>query len=437
MHRTGRITGGVALAGLALLVAGSYGSAVGRHHVVLIVEERLAEPLSAAIAQFRADLAREGVTLELVDSLTADTPPPRLRGALQTMARTVSLDGAILVGDFPAILFNQPGQQGDAYWHDHLADLYYMDLDGYWADADSNGVFETHRDRSGEGLDWPWISGGDREPEIWVSRLRTGTLPGIGSELDLLRGYFARNHAYRTARERVEPRLFLVGAGIDLPSSDWGVRPAALYAPSQIDAVVCTDSSSTALRRFLSSGQRYEMGVINVFSGPRIHHFDVHEGEGYDPYWDRWPEGRRAVTEFSADVHAPYDISWKDVAEWQPRVSFYQILSSETGRHDQKNYLGGVYVFTGEGLAAIAGTQHSGAVGTPPLYADLAAGHTIGEAWRRALEYELERAGESARVDWCGAGIAEEPYGVWPAKAVLLGDGTLRLRGGATVVATQ
>jgi hypothetical protein len=96
-----------------------------------------------------------------------------------------------------------------------------------------------------------------------------------------------------------------------------------------------------------------------------------------------------------------------------------------------------VYVFTGEGLAAIAGTQHSGAVGTPPLYADLAAGHTIGEAWRRALEYELERAGESARVDWCGAGIAEEPYGVWPAKAVLLGDGTLRLRGGATVVATQ
>jgi len=431
MHRTVRITGGVALAGLAMLLARSNGSAVGPHHVALIVEQRLAEPLSSAIGQFRVDLAGEGVTLVLMDSLTADTPPARLRGVLQTMASTVSLDGAILVGDFPAILFNQPEEQGDPYWHDYLSDLYYMDLDGYWADADTNGVYETHTDEAPSRWAWPWFGGGNREPEIWVSRLAAGTLPGVGQEVELLRAYFDKNHTYRTSPGTgMEPRLFMVGAGINLPESDWGVRPGSLYRPAQIDAVLCSDSSATSLRTFLSSGERYEIGVINVFSGPRIHHFGVHEGEGYDPYWDRWPEGRREVTAFSDVLHPSSDISWKDIVHWQPRVRFYQILSSETGRHDQVNYLGGAYIFTGDGLAAIAGTQHSGAMGTPTLYEDFAAGLTIGEAWRRALSYELERTGEPARLDWCEGGFVEEPYGEWPSKAVLLGDGSLRLRGG-------
>ena len=403
----------------------------GEPHVALIVEARLADPLGDAVAQLGVDLAREGVTLAVVDTLTASTPPAALRELLRSTASRVALEGAILVGEFGAILFNQPQWESDPYWHDHLSDLYYMDLDGYWADADADGVFDTHLDGSPTLFGWPWFGAGDQEPELWVSRLRAGTLPGVGEEIDLLREYFARNHLYRTegtAAAGGEERIFLVGAGVDLPNSDWGARPEALYPPEQIDAVICTDSSSRSLRRFLSSGEPYEIGVINSFSGPRIHHFDVHEGEGYDPYWDRWVEGRRAVTAFSDTVHAPLDVSWRDVVAWQPRVRFYHVLSSETGRHDQTNYLAGTYVFTGDGLAAIAGTQHSGAIGTPSLYGDLAAGHTLGEAWRRGLGYEIGRTGEPARIAWCGVGILEEPYGVWPPKAVLIGDGTLRLR---------
>jgi hypothetical protein len=414
----------------AVLVLSACGPAAGPH-VGMIVEPRLAGPLSDEIEQLRADLAQEGSTLIVVDSLTAATSPQSLRDFIRALSRTVSLQGVILVGEYGAPLYNVPSQEGDPYWHDHLSDLYYMDLDGDWADADGDGVFDTHRDHRPGRFGWPWIGGGDKEPELWVSRLRTGTLPGVGGEVELLQAYFEKDHGYRTARSADEdPRLFLVAAGIDLPHSDWGVRPELLYSPDQVDAVLCTDTSSTALRTFLSSGESYELGVVNVFSGPRIHHFDVHEGGGYDPFWDRWPEGRRAVTAFSDVVHPPYDISWRDIVRWQPKVRFYQLLSSETGRHDQQNYLAGAYVFSGDGLAAIAGTQHSGAMGTPPLYGDLATGMTIGEAWRRALEYELVRTGQPAGVAWCG-GTLEEPYGVWPAKAVLIGDGTLRLRGGA------
>jgi hypothetical protein len=413
----------------ALAWIGASCGPAGEPHIELIVEERIADSLTEAIERFRADLAREGLTLSVVDSLTADASPATLRSVLQARARAVALQGAILIGEFDAIQFNQVAQQGDPYWHDHLADLYYMDLDGYWDDSDGNGVFDTHLDRAATPFGWPWLGGGDREPEIWVSRLRTKPLVGVGTEVELLRAYFARNHAYRTVSQPAEAaRIFLVGAGIDLPNSDWGARPAALYAPGQIDAAICTDSSSRSVRRFLSSQQSYELGVINVFSGPRIHHFDVHEGGGYDPFWDRWPEGRRAVVAFSDTVHSPFDVSWEDVVVWQPKVRFYQLLSSETGRHDQENYLAGAYVFTGDGLAAIAGTQHSGAMGTPSLYGDLAAGYPIGEAWRRALAFDLARTGEPARLVWCDRGAVEEPYGVWPHKAVLVGDGTLRLR---------
>ena len=402
MHHLARIAGTMLALSATVLPTGC--GPGGDPHVGLIVEGRLAGPLSEAIAQLRVDLAREGVSLLVVDSLAAAVTPQSLRQLLRTTAAAVPLQGAILVGEFGAIEFNQPQQQGDPYWHDHLADLFYMDLDGHWEDTDANGVFETHVDQAPSRFGWPWLRAGDREPEIWVSRLRAGTLAGVGTEVDLLRAYFSRSHAYRTGvGTEEEPRIFLVGAGIDLPNSDWGARPEALYEPDQIDAVICTDSSSRALRTFLSSGEPYELAVVNVFSGPRIHHFDVHEGAGYDPYWDRWPEGRRAVTAFSDVMHPPFDISWSDVVAWQPKVRFYQLLSSETGRHDQQNYLAGAYVFTGDGLAAIAGTQHSGAMGTPQLYGDLAAGYTIGEAWRQALAYELEQAGEPARLAWCGA----------------------------------
>jgi hypothetical protein len=99
---------------------------------------------------------------------------------------------------------------------------------------------------------------------------------------------------------------------------------------------------------------------------------------------------------------------------------------SEVGRHDHRDYLAGTYIFTGDGLLAIAGTQHSGATGVPFLYTDLAAGMSFGDAWKRALEYEVDRVGESLTIAWCD-GDRVETRGDSPYKAVLIGDGSLRL----------
>ena len=83
-------------------------------------------------------------------------------------------------------------------------------------------------------------------------------------------------------------------------------------------------------------------------------------------------------------------------------------------------------MFFGKGLAAIAGTQHSGAIGVPVVYDALAEGVSIGNAWRRGIEWSLENAGPSLTFVWCDRNEPWDPS-VDAYKAVLLGDGTLRL----------
>lgn len=402
--------------------------------VLVLVEDRLASPLQHSIEQFRSDLESEGVAALVDDRFAASSSPAQIRTVLrETHDANDNLVGAILVGEFGAALFNLPRYSGDPYLHDHLSDLYYMDIDGYWEDGDSDGIYDTHRSYRGSTVDFvhsvlgrlPFVDFDRRSPDIWVSRLRAVPLGSLGGEVELLRQYFAKNHAYRTGQSpRPARTAFVVAAGVNVLESEWGSRPHELY--DDVAVVQCQDNSSDALREFLKSPDGFELGIINTFSGPRIHHFDYHEGGGFDQFWFRWAEGRRRITEYSDELHLPTDIGWAEIATLRPKVLFYHLLTSEVGRHDHNDYLAGTYVFAGDGLAAIAGTQHSGAVGNPQLYRDLASGMTIGDAWRRALEYEFRHIGEEMIVLWCD-GPANESYGVAPYKAVLIGDGSLRL----------
>jgi hypothetical protein len=403
--------------------------------VHLIVEARLSEPLAASLQQFQDDLRTAGFVVSVDSSLDASATPAMIRAKLQERwAESDDLDGAILIGEFAAPLYNVPGNQGDYYWHDHLADLYYMDIDGYWIDADGNGVFDDHRPVSGTGVLSKAVSwlvkhvplGLDsRGPEFWVSRLRAGTLAPLGDELTLYRDYFARNHAYRTGdRATLPKRAFILSGGSYFTSSGWGARPARLY--NDVAVTECTPDASATLRKYLADPKGWSLGVVGSFSGPQVHKFDNLEGKGFNQRWFKTAEGRRLIAEWSLLEHKPHDVASPEVARLKPNVLFYQILSSETGRHDVPGYLGGAYLFFGSGLAAIAGTQHSGAMGVPVLYDRLEAGDSFGNAWRHALQWSLDHPGLTLTLKWCKGQDPWDPS-VDPYKAVLLGDGTLHL----------
>lgn len=399
----------------------------GQKRIMVILEDRLASSLDQSIEQYKSDLEKEGYVVLIENKISASTPPSEIRKMLQKeYDKDENLIAAVLVGNVSAILYNDKENQGDPYWHDFLSDYYYMDLDGIWEDSDNNGVFDQHKDTE---IDfWNKIRkklnlGDNRTPEIWVSRIRADMLTSLGDESSLLKNYFEKNHSYRTGSMKLPPKRAFVVASIDIYKSGWGARPKEIY--SNISYVQSRNNSSDSLKKFLSSIEGYEWGVINVFSGPRIHHFDYQEGSGFSPTFWNTKEGRGLIAKYSDEVH-PRDVSWLDVKVAAPKVLFYHLLSSETGRHNFSDYLAGIYIFTGFGLAAIAGTQHSGSIGVPTLYQSLSSGKTIGEAWKDALNWSISHSGEKITVYWFDQKITSVE-GKDPYKAVLIGDGTLKL----------
>ena len=411
--------------------SGSAGRAGGIH---LIVEHRLLRALDPSLKQFEADLKSEGYLVSIDGSMEASASPRLIRESLRNKWKdSAKLRGAILIGEFGAPLFNNKTQEGDAYWHNHLVDLFYMDLNGAFVDTDHDGVFDEHNSFAGGGWARLWSAVGKRVglgldrrgPDIWLSRIRAGTLAPLGDELTLYRDYFARNHAYRTNKSSpVPPRAFVVAGSAKFTESDWGTRPKKLYADVSVSE--CVPNASVLVRQYLSDPKGWALGVVGSFSGPQVHKFSYYEGPGVNEQWFRTREGHEILAQYSLLDNKPWDLTSRDVAQIKPNVLFYQVLSSETGRHDQTGYLGGAYLFFGSGLAVIAGTQHSGAVGVPRLYDNLAKHEALGDAWLEAMQWSIKHGGRNMTLKWCDK---DEPWdpSIDPYKAVLLGDGTLHL----------
>ena len=396
--------------------------------IVLVVENRLTAQLGLSIQRYKQDLLNEGYRVNVVSGLSASTSPSEIRKILQDeYSKVENLTAAIFIGNISAPLFNDKGNQGDPYWHDYLADFYYMDLDGVWEDSDNNSVLDEHKEteigfwnKIRRKLNLP----DKRTPEIWVSRIRADMLSSLDDEISLLKNYFEKNHTYRIGKLNLPiKKAFVVSAGLNILESGWGANPGKIY--SDIDLAQFQPSLADTLRKFLKSELGYELGIINVFSGPRIHHFD-HFYRGINPDWWKSKAGRELIVKYSDKIMNSDDFSLLDIKSIQPKVLFYHLLTSEVGRHDYQDYLAGTYIFSGLGLAAIAGTQHSGSVGAPILYDGLSRGYSIGEAWKKALFWLTEHSEEKITLRYLNGEKEIINAGNSNYKAVLIGDGTLK-----------
>lgn len=396
--------------------------------IIVIVENRIANDLQKSLETYREDLKKENYKVIFNTNFDSSTSPSKIRELLaEEYSKNENLEGAVLIGNIPAILFNKVDDQGSLYWHDYLADFYYMDLNGNWSDEDSNKVFDNHTESDNEFLNKikRFLSfKSNIYPEIWISRLRADKLTSAGNEIDLIKNYFVKNHSYRSGiMELPEKRAFIISAGLSVRKSAWGARPNKIY--SNVDVVNRQLNLADSLRKFLGSDDGYELGIINVFSGPRIHHFDYFR-TGLDTTWWKLEHGEELIVKYSDSINNSNSFSWKDVKKINPNVLFYHLLCSEAGRHDYQDYLAGSFIFLGKGLVAIAGTQHSGAVGVPILYESLKIGKTFGDSWKDALSSIIDKSGEKIIV------VLDDNEQTWIQgnslyKAVLIGDGTLKL----------
>jgi hypothetical protein len=159
-------------------------SADPSRNLLVLVNPLLAEGLAEELAILETDLHNENWH-PVISAFSAESPEAMRKG-LQAVYSQQSFAGIFLIGDFPyprmwGYPIENPDQPG-------AAEYYYMDLDGEWSDANGDGFYDVHSDGQG-----------DRQPEVFVGRLNGGNVPGLGrSELDMVKDYLRRDHAYRT-----------------------------------------------------------------------------------------------------------------------------------------------------------------------------------------------------------------------------------------------
>lgn len=255
--------------------------------------------------------------------------------------------GALLVGDLPVPWFelyedfDNDGQPDNPYMVSFPCDLFYMDLDGTWADEDFDGMYDLHE--------------GTWEPDFWVGTLRAS--PIVGSAADLTNHYFAKNHAYRIGELALPDRAL---AYID---DDWaGGAPDWAQAVQQAWAntdLVNDINITTADDLVLRWDDDYTHILLASHSSPLLHSLKQNNGASWD------------------------EVYWSQIAPGDPHFLFYNLFACSNARYVEDNNMGSNYIFTDTyGVNAIGSTKTGSMLYFEEYYEPLGAGVTVGEALR-------------------------------------------------------
>ncbi len=352
----------------------------GTNRLCLVVHSNVLSEISSELDRFQDDLRADGFAplLYRYDSGSA----VNLRSYLAGLhAGEGSLEGAILIGNIPYIVYEMTNRFQDSCvpedFEDFPCDVFYMDLNGSWTDSNSNGKYDTHS--------------GDKAVEIWVARMRASNLDNLGWEHDLLKAYFDKNHAYRSGRLRPDRRALVY---VD---DDWAAYSGStdaenlsrLYGDGHAIGVV--DLDRTLASDYLSRmTNRYELMFVRSHGYPLGHSFN--DGAGVYEYV------------YSADYRAR-----------TPPALFHSLFVCSGSDYSEYGYLAGTITFnhTNSGLACWGSTKTGGMLDDVYFYQELAAGQPLGRAfktWYNTLQ--------AYNACW---------FGSWFYGMIIIGDGSLRL----------
>ncbi|VVB64141.1 Peptidase family C25 [uncultured archaeon] len=330
--------------------------------IILVRSEALKNSLSTELNRYVADVERQGYDAQVWWYLDGSSPSPaNLKSFLQS--RT-GLYGVLLVGDLPTAWFEK-FTFGES-WEQWPIDLYYMDLDGTWTDADSDGLFDSHT--------------GDRAPEIVVARLKADNLNLQGAtEINLLKNYFNKDHLYR-AGLLPQPKRGLSYIDDDwVPSAtEWNNAHGRVYDTTTL----VTDKATTAptdYKNKLALGYDSVLIACHGWSGGQ--QFKVNDA------WDG-------------------SLISQDIKTLDPKAIFYNLFICSSTRFTDANYYGGWHIFTStNGLVAIGSTKTGSMLYFDNYYLPLAQGETVGSAF---IEWFKESG--VTDIDWFyGMNILGDP----------------------------
>ena len=202
-----------------------------RGNLILLVESGLATSLAPEIARLQDDLVGEGYKLFRHDVAASDVTATDWKASVVATKAIVRADyntdptadwNLFIVGHVPIPYSGEysPGSHTENFGA-HPADWYYACLnDNLWTDTDAN--------TSTADYPWYWNTPGDGKfdqdyvpaiPDLRVGRVDLRNLPAFGkSEVEVMRQYLNRNHAWRHKQFTARDRGLVYSAGFPIES---------------------------------------------------------------------------------------------------------------------------------------------------------------------------------------------------------------------------
>jgi hypothetical protein len=372
-------------------------SAADNGLICLVVAENISATLSADLTTYITDLEARGYTVEMSTYSTSGTVEDLkdyLAGKL-----TEGLVGAILVGELPFAWYqlandgNANGQfdPGYDFTEEFPCDLYLCDADGVWSD---DSTFTNVNSPLSPGSDGTYDShSGDREPEIWVSRIDASQIT-VENPVDLYHAYFARVHSYK------EAELTFPSKGLFYVDDDW----ENYFLDPQVEKVcdtVIEERNPVTTDADDYRGRLPQDGLyltVLVHATPDAHYFDR-------------PDLPTGI----------YDTLFNhELPDLEPHYGFYNLFACSNCRWIEQDCMGSLYQFCGQGLASIGSAKTGSMLEFDVFNTALGNGASWGEAWITLTEYWMDY------YPSFGGGWDQYSRG-WYMGMALFGDGTLDL----------
>jgi PKD repeat protein len=306
----------------------------------ILVNSTIYPLIQTSLDQYCSDVNLSGYSAKLVIGIcqTIDHVRAILKGEWINNGSTA----AVLVGSFPIPWFNLSVGAGTG-WEYFPCDLFYMDLDGSWADTNGDGNFETHT--------------GNVAADIIFGRLPAYIL--TGNEAQLLNNYFYKNHLYRTGQLKL-PNKNLVYVDDDWFGSAEGWKS---------DAEICYENVTLEKNGVTTCAQDYKKRLVQDYEFIQIHCHANHKATRHNFKVGGVLEGE--------------DVNSTDIKNIDPHTFFSILFTCGSANYSVPDFLAGWYTFTDTyGLASISSSRVGGMLNYDDFYKPLSANKSIGEAFK-------------------------------------------------------
>lgn len=341
--------------------------AVGMAKVLVMVEKSIYSQIRDEVNEYINNIGMTGYAVELI--VADGGKPEEIKELL--VASGADLRGCIMIGRIPSAWFEVENDY-DKYGHAEFpCDLFYMDLDGTWEDADGDNKYDTHK-----------AGAGDQQPEIFVARIDASGMDR--SEVELLKEYFDRNRRFWNGELQFRKK------GIAYTDDDWIefadiTDGLSFLCTGTMDKVLAPATSRDDYTAVYLESPLYYVTQLACHSNAEAHFFS------------------RGGT-----------LDYPDVVKSKPGAVVYNLFCCSALRYSAGKCLGKAYLFNeGTALAVIGSTKTGSMLYFRRFYEKLNENINIGDAM----------------VHWFGYSATYSSWSVyWHYGMTVLGDPMIYLK---------